>query len=141
MVLEPKSRRGLTVTIAGEITLGREPDCTISIDDDAYVVISDRKKDVIISGGENVSSIEVEDAIFQHPEVTEVAVIGIPDEKWGEMVTALVVTTPGSTLVEADVIDAARRAGGRDLTQHASRVDRHDRRPRRGTLQQGRVVD
>ena len=66
------------------------------IDDANYVTISDRKKDVIISGGENVSSIEVEDAIFQHPDVTEVAVIGIPDEKWGELVTALVVTTPGS---------------------------------------------
>ena len=65
------------------------------IDDDNYVVISDRKKDVIISGGENVSSIEVEDALFQHPDVTEVAVIGIPDEKWGELVTALVVTHAG----------------------------------------------
>jgi fatty-acyl-CoA synthase len=65
------------------------------IDDDNYVTISDRKKDVIITGGENVSSIEVEDAIFQHPEVTEVAVIGIPDEKWGELVTALVVTDAG----------------------------------------------
>ncbi|MFN3258442.1 MAG: AMP-binding protein [Ilumatobacter sp.] len=74
------------------------------IDDDNYVVISDRKKDVIITGGENVSSIEVEDAIFQHPEITEVAVIGIPDEKWGELVTALVVTTPGSTLDETGVI-------------------------------------
>ena len=74
------------------------------IDDEAYVIISDRKKDVIISGGENVSSIEVEDAIFQHPEVTEVAVIGIPDEKWGELVTALVVTSEGSTLTEDDVI-------------------------------------
>ena len=66
-----------------------------SIDEFGYVTISDRKKDVIISGGENVSSIEVEDAIFQHPDVTEVAVIGIPDEKWGELVTALVVKTPG----------------------------------------------
>ncbi len=74
------------------------------IDDEAYVIISDRKKDVIISGGENVSSIEVEDAIFQHPDVTEVAVIGIPDEKWGELVTALVVTVPGSTLTPDDVI-------------------------------------
>lgn len=74
------------------------------IDDTNYVTISDRKKDVIISGGENVSSIEVEDAIFQHPDVTEVAVIGIPDEKWGELVTALVVTSPGSELTEADVI-------------------------------------
>ncbi len=74
------------------------------IDEHNYVTISDRKKDVIISGGENVSSIEVEDAIFQHPDVAEVAVIGIPDEKWGELVTALVVTTPGSELSEADVI-------------------------------------
>jgi acyl-CoA synthetase (AMP-forming)/AMP-acid ligase II len=75
-----------------------------SIDEDEYVTIADRKKDVIISGGENVSSIEVEDAIFQHPEVTEVAVIGIPDEKWGELVTALVVKAPGSELTEQDVI-------------------------------------
>jgi acyl-CoA synthetase (AMP-forming)/AMP-acid ligase II len=74
------------------------------IDDANYVTISDRKKDVIITGGENVSSIEVEDAIFQHPEVAEVAVIGIPDEKWGELVTALVVTTPGSTLTSDEVI-------------------------------------
>jgi fatty-acyl-CoA synthase len=75
-----------------------------SIDADNYVTISDRKKDVIISGGENVSSIEVEDAIFQHPDVTEVAVIGIPDERWGELVTALVVKAPGSALTEDDVI-------------------------------------
>ncbi|MDJ0768452.1 MAG: AMP-binding protein [Ilumatobacter sp.] len=74
------------------------------IDDQNYVTIADRKKDVIISGGENVSSIEVEDAIFQHDEITEVAVIGIPDEKWGELVTALVVKTPGSTLTEDEVI-------------------------------------
>jgi acyl-CoA synthetase (AMP-forming)/AMP-acid ligase II len=75
-----------------------------TIGDDAYITIADRKKDVIISGGENVSSIEVEDAIFQHPEVTEVAVIGIPDEKWGELVTALVVRADGSSLTEQEVI-------------------------------------
>jgi fatty-acyl-CoA synthase len=74
------------------------------IDDSNYLTIADRKKDVIITGGENVSSIEVEDAVFQHPDVTEVAVIGIPDEKWGELVTALVVKTPGSELTEAEVI-------------------------------------
>jgi fatty-acyl-CoA synthase len=62
------------------------------IDDEGYLVIQDRKKDVIISGGENVSSIEVEDALMGHPAVKEVAVIGIPDEKWGELVTGLVVT-------------------------------------------------
>jgi fatty-acyl-CoA synthase len=80
-----------------------------SLDDAGYVTIADRKKDVIISGGENVSSIEVEDAIFQHPEVTEVAVIGIPDDKWGELVTALVVSSPGSMLTEADVIAWTRQ--------------------------------
>jgi fatty-acyl-CoA synthase len=74
------------------------------VDDDNYLSISDRKKDVIISGGENVSSIEVEDAIFSHPDVAEVAVIGVPDEKWGEMVMALVVTSEGSALTEADLI-------------------------------------
>jgi len=61
------------------------------IDEDNYVTIADRKKDVIISGGENVSSIEVEDVLFSHEQVTEVAVIGVPDEKWGETVKALVV--------------------------------------------------
>jgi acyl-CoA synthetase (AMP-forming)/AMP-acid ligase II len=79
-----------------------------SIDADQYVTIADRKKDVIISGGENVSSIEVEDAIFQHPDVTEVAVIGIPDERWGELVTALVVKAPGSDLDEGAVIAWAK---------------------------------
>jgi fatty-acyl-CoA synthase len=75
-----------------------------SMDDDAYVTISDRRKDVIITGGENVSSIEVEDAIFSHPDVAEVAVIGVPDEKWGEMVMALVVPAAGASLTAEDVI-------------------------------------
>ena len=70
----------------------------------SFVTIADRKKDVIISGGENVSSIEVEDAVFSHPEVSEVAVIGVPDDKWGEAVLALVVTTAGSTLSEEALI-------------------------------------
>jgi acyl-CoA synthetase (AMP-forming)/AMP-acid ligase II len=61
------------------------------LDEEGYLVISDRKKDVIISGGENVSSIEVEDALMSHPAVKECAVIGIPDDKWGELVTGLVV--------------------------------------------------
>ena len=79
-----------------------------TIGDDGYLTIADRKKDVIISGGENVSSIEVEDAVFSHPEVAEVAVIGIPDEKWGELVLALVVRTPGSTLSEEALIAHVR---------------------------------
>jgi acyl-CoA synthetase (AMP-forming)/AMP-acid ligase II len=77
--------------------------------DDAYVVISDRKKDVIISGGENVSSIEVEDCLFQHPAVAEAAVIGVPDEKWGETVKALIVRRPGhQDVTEDDVIAFCR---------------------------------
>ena len=71
------------------------------------MAIVDRKKDVIITGGENVSSIEVEDAISSHPAVREVAVIGIPDEKWGELVTALVVTD-GTPLTEAELITHCR---------------------------------
>jgi fatty-acyl-CoA synthase len=76
-----------------------------AIGDDGYLTIQDRKKDVIITGGENVSSIEVEDAIFSHPDVAEVAVIGVPDEKWGESIKALVVRVEGSGLTEQQLID------------------------------------
>ncbi len=74
------------------------------IDDEGYLSITDRKKDVIISGGENVSSIEVEDAIFSHPDVIEAAVIGVPSEKWGETVKGLVVLSPSSKLTEKELI-------------------------------------
>ena len=77
------------------------------IDDDGYLVIQDRKKDVIISGGENVSSIEVEDALMSHSAVKEVAVIGIPDEKWGELVTGLVMTD-GSDVTAEELIAHCR---------------------------------
>jgi fatty-acyl-CoA synthase len=73
-----------------------------------YLVISDRKKDVIISGGENVSSLEVEDCLYQHPAVAEVAVIGVPDAKWGETVKALVVLRPDTAATEADLIEHCR---------------------------------
>jgi len=76
--------------------------------DDAFIAISDRKKDVIITGGENVSSIEVEDCLFQHPAVAEVAVIGVPDEKWGETIKALVVLRPGAHCAERDLIEHCR---------------------------------
>jgi acyl-CoA synthetase (AMP-forming)/AMP-acid ligase II len=75
------------------------------VDDEGYLNIADRKKDVIITGGENVSSIEVEDAIFSHPDVAEVAVIGVPDEKWGETIKALVVKAEGSSLSEQELIE------------------------------------
>jgi acyl-CoA synthetase (AMP-forming)/AMP-acid ligase II len=76
--------------------------------DGAYTVISDRKKDVIITGGENVSSIEVEDCLYQHEAVAEVAVIGVPDEKWGETIKALVVVRDGSEVSEAELIAHCR---------------------------------
>jgi acyl-CoA synthetase (AMP-forming)/AMP-acid ligase II len=76
--------------------------------EDAYIAITDRKKDVIITGGENVSSIEVEDCLFQHPAVAEAAVIGVPDEKWGETIKALVVLRAGATCTERDLVEHCR---------------------------------
>ena len=72
--------------------------------EDGYLTISDRKKDVIITGGENVSSIEVEDVLYRHPAVAEVAVIGVPDEKWGETIKALVVLKADQQATEAELI-------------------------------------
>ncbi len=79
-----------------------------SIDDQGYLAITDRLKDVIITGGENVSSIEVEDILFSHPAVREVAVIGVPHDKWGETVKALVVLAPGAEVSESDLIAYCR---------------------------------
>jgi acyl-CoA synthetase (AMP-forming)/AMP-acid ligase II len=79
-----------------------------SLDDEGYITIADRKKDVIISGGENVSSIEVEDCLFSHPAVAEVAVIGVPHDKWGETVKALVVLAPGASATEEELIEHCR---------------------------------
>src|SRR3974390_661523 len=67
-------------------------------DDEGYIHIVDRKKEIIISGGENISSLEVEKAIFAHPDVYECAVVAAPDEKWGEVPVAVVVRQPGSKL-------------------------------------------
>jgi len=76
-----------------------------SIDaDGGELIISDRKKDVIITGGENVSSIEVEDVLFSHPAVAEAAVIGVPHEKWGETIKALVVLVDGAQVSESDLV-------------------------------------
>jgi fatty-acyl-CoA synthase len=74
-------------------------------DDDGYFHIVDRKKEIIISGGENISSLEVEKAIFAHPEVFECAVVAAPDEKWGEIPVAIVVRKPGSTLTGEQLCD------------------------------------
>jgi acyl-CoA synthetase (AMP-forming)/AMP-acid ligase II len=78
------------------------------IESEGYLVIADRKKDVIITGGENVSSVEVEDCLYQHPAVAEAAVIGVPSERWGETVKALVVRRPGQSADEAELISFCR---------------------------------
>ncbi|HET7740564.1 MAG TPA: acyl-CoA synthetase, partial [Mycobacterium sp.] len=71
---------------------------------DGYVQLLDRAKDVVISGGENISTIEVEHAILSHPEILEAAVVGVPDDKWGERPKAFVVTASGAQLHETEVI-------------------------------------
>jgi fatty-acyl-CoA synthase len=71
---------------------------------DGYVQLRDRSKDIIISGGENISSIEVEDALFEHPGVQLAAVVARPDEKWGETPCAFVEMKPGDTTTAEDLI-------------------------------------
>jgi acyl-CoA synthetase (AMP-forming)/AMP-acid ligase II len=78
-------------------------------DEDRYVFIVDRAKDMIISGGENIYSVQVEEAINQHPAVLECAVIGVPDAEWGESVKAVVVLKPEQTATEREIIDEARK--------------------------------
>jgi fatty-acyl-CoA synthase len=74
-------------------------------DEEGYIRIVDRKKEIIISGGENISSIEVEKAIFSHPAVFECAVVAAPDERWGEVPAAIVVLKPDSQLTEAELTE------------------------------------
>ena len=74
------------------------------LDEDGYLFIHDRVKDMIISGGENIYPAEVESAVYGHPHVAEVAVIGVPDDKWGEAVKAVVAPKPGVTPDAADII-------------------------------------
>ena len=76
--------------------------------EDGYIQIKDRSKDIIISGGENISSIEVEDVLFKHPAVLEAAVVAKTDEKWGETPCVFVTLRPGETLTEAQVIEFCR---------------------------------
>ena len=78
-------------------------------DEDSYVFIVDRAKDMIISGGENIYSTQVEAAIHKHPDVLEAAVIGVPDEEWGESVKAVVVMKPGAAATEQEIVDTARK--------------------------------
>src|SRR5262245_66674488 len=76
---------------------------------DVYIKIKDRSKDIIISGGENISSLEVEDVLYRHPAVLGAAVVAMPDEKWGETPCAFVELKPGSGVTEQEIIDFCRQ--------------------------------
>jgi fatty-acyl-CoA synthase len=79
-----------------------------TMDENGYVLIVDRKKDIIVSGGENISSLEVEKAILAHPAVYEVAVIPVPDDRWGEVPKALVSLKPGQHVAEDELMEFTR---------------------------------
>src|SRR5258708_33133051 len=76
-----------------------------TINEDGYLLIVDRKKDIIISGGENITSLDIEKAVYGHPAVMECAVIAVPDAKWGEVPKALVVLKPGVAATETEIIE------------------------------------
>jgi long-chain acyl-CoA synthetase len=78
------------------------------LDDEGYLFLTDRIKDMIVSGGENVYPIEVEDVLAHHPDVTDVAVIGVPDDRWGETVMALVIARPGAAPTADELVQFAR---------------------------------
>ena len=79
-----------------------------TVDEDGFIYIVDRKKDMIISGGLNIYPREIEDVLFAHPAVLEAAVIGVPDDEWGESVKALVVLKPGAACTEEELIDRCK---------------------------------
>jgi fatty-acyl-CoA synthase len=76
---------------------------------DGYVEIKDRFKDIIISGGENISSIEVENVLSEYPDIAEAACFGVADEKWGEVVKALVTPKPGTNPTSEDIVNFCRQ--------------------------------
>ena len=75
---------------------------------DGYIELQDRAKDVIISGGENISSQEVEKVIMEHDGVLEVSVVGVPDERWGEVPKAFIMPREGSSVTESEIIEFTR---------------------------------
>jgi fatty-acyl-CoA synthase len=120
---------GEIVTCGDHVMEGyfREPDATAAVmtgpwfhtgdmavwDEESFIQIVDRKKEIIISGGENISSIEVEKAIFAHPEVFECAVVAAPDETWGEIPAAIIVRKPGSTLTSDQLLEFLKERLGK----------------------------
>jgi acyl-CoA synthetase (AMP-forming)/AMP-acid ligase II len=100
------------------------------VDDDGYLFLTDRIKDMIVSGGENVYPVEVEEALAQHADVADAAVIGVPDAHWGEAVKALVVPRPGARPAPEDLIAFAReRLAGYKLPRSVDLVDELPRTP------------
>lgn len=100
------------------------------LDDKGYLYIYDRVKDMIVSGGENIYPAEVESALFGHPAVADVAVIGVPDERWGEAVKAVVVKKSGAEISQGDLIDWARqRIAGYKLPKSVDFVETLPRNP------------
>ncbi len=100
------------------------------VDEDGYLFLADRIKDMIVSGGENVYPVEVEEALAQHADVADVAVIGVPDAHWGEAVKALVVPRPGARPAPEDLIAFAReRLAGYKLPRSVDLVDELPRTP------------
>ncbi len=101
-------------------------------DEENYIHIVDRKKEIIISGGENISSLEVEKAVFAHPSVFECAVVAAPDDKWGEVPIAIVVLKPGMKLSEEELLSFLEGRLGR--FKMPRRVEfREDQLPKTGT--------
>ena len=94
------------------------------LDDDGYLYIHDRVKDMIVSGGENIYPAEVENALFGHPAVADVAVIGVPDERWGEAVKAVVVKKPGAERHAGELIALGARAHRRLQAAEVGRLHR-----------------
>ena len=111
---------------------------------DGYFKIKDRAKDVIISGGENISSLEVEDAIYHHPSVLAAAVVAQPDPKWGETPCAFVELKPGASATEAEIVEHCRARLAHfkapslvifgPLPQDGDRQDSEVRAPRAGEI-------
>jgi acyl-CoA synthetase (AMP-forming)/AMP-acid ligase II len=98
---------------------------------DGILRLTDRKKDVIVTGGENVSSLAVEEALYRHPDVVDAAVVGVPHERWGETPKAIVVLREGATLDEAQIIAFCReRLAG---FQCPTSVEQRDALPRTAT--------
>src|SRR5690606_912374 len=101
-------------------------------DEDGYLTIVDRKKDMIVTGGFNVFPREVEDVISSHPAVANVAVIGVPDDRWGEAGKAVVVRRPGASAEAEELIARGQAAKQAGRARYRPRTDRHGHGTGRG---------